>query len=167
MPNYQNGKVYKIINPQNEVIYIGSTVEKLCRRFSKHKHRDNGNKIILLENYPCNSKEELCMKEQEHIESHENLLNQMRAYNSEEYYKKYIKEYYEIWRENNKEKKSEYNSTYRLNNIDKVNEAVRKCREKYDKKITCECGCEIRKYDMIRHKKTKKHIKFIESITTL
>jgi len=37
MVNYQNGKVYKIINENNEIIYIGSTAEeKLCKRNAKH-----------------------------------------------------------------------------------------------------------------------------------
>ena len=30
MVNYNNGKIYKIINENNEIIYIGSTTQKLC-----------------------------------------------------------------------------------------------------------------------------------------
>ena len=37
MVNYQNGKIYKIIDYTNDNIYIGSTCEKLCRRIQKHK----------------------------------------------------------------------------------------------------------------------------------
>lgn len=126
MPDYSTGKIYKIINPQNEVVYIGSTVDKLCRRFAKHKHRGNGNKIVLLELCPCNSREELCMREQEHIELHENLLNDRRAFNSEEYYKKHYKEYHkeynEKWRINNKEKVKEHEKKWRENNIEKMKE---------------------------------------------
>jgi len=70
MVNYENGKIYKILNKNNEIIYIGSTVNKLCRRFSTHRHRGNNNKIILIENYNCNCKEELVQKEQEIIEQH-------------------------------------------------------------------------------------------------
>mgnify|MGYP000383068784 CR=1 FL=1 len=85
MVNYQNGKVYKIINENNEIIYIGSTAEeKLCKRYAKHYLKAPNNKIILIENYPCNSKEELLMREQQIIEDHSNLLNKIRAYISEE-----------------------------------------------------------------------------------
>ena len=34
-------------------------------------------------------------------------------------------------------------------------------------KITCECGYELNKNNMTRHRKTKKHIKLMESNTTL
>ena len=79
MVNYQNGKVYKIINENNEIIYIGSTTEeKLCKRYAKHKLKAPNHKIILIENYSCNSKEELCMREQQIIEKHSNLLNQRK-----------------------------------------------------------------------------------------
>jgi len=60
MVNYQNSKVYKIINENNEIIYIGSTAEKhLSQRFQTHRHKSPNNKIILIENYPCNNREEL------------------------------------------------------------------------------------------------------------
>ena len=159
--NYNNGKIYKIIDNNNEIIYIGSTAqEKLCKRFSTHKHRGNGNKIVLLELYPCSCKEELVKKEQEHIESHENLLNKQRAYNSSEYNKEYYKEYIEKWRKNNKEKVKEYKIKHYQENRDKIS-------EKNKVKVICNCGCEIRKDKLVRHMKSQKHIKFIESITTL
>ena len=103
--NYNNGKIYKIIDNNNEIIYIGSTAqEKLCKRFSTHKHRGNGNKIVLLELCPCNSKEQLCMREQEVIEQYDNLLNDRRAFNSEEYNKEYGK--------NNKKQAKKYSHQY-------------------------------------------------------
>tara|TARA_R110001606_G_scaffold140258_1_gene279016 strand:+ start:31 stop:549 length:519 start_codon:yes stop_codon:yes gene_type:complete len=171
MPNYNNGKIYKIINLENKVIYIGSTTEKLCKRFSNHKHRGNGNKIILLENCPCNSREELIKKEQEFIEQYDNLLNQLRAFNSEEYNKEYQKKQKKKYFEENKDKISEYRKVYYEENKDNKLEYQKVYREEHkveisqkDKvKLVCECGCEIRKYDMNRHKKTKKHIKLMET----
>jgi len=171
MPNYNNGKIYKIINSENKVIYIGSTTEKLCKRFSTHKHRGNGNKIILLENCPCNCREELIKKEQEFIEKYDNLLNQLRAYISEEDYKESMKEYKKKYCEENKDKKSEKDKVYYEENKDNKLEKAKIYRgehkveisEKAKIKLVCECGCEIRKYDMNRHKKTKKHIKLMET----
>ena len=40
MPNYQNGKIYKIHSYQTDDIYIGSTTNTLSRRFSEHKYRN-------------------------------------------------------------------------------------------------------------------------------
>jgi len=84
MVNYNNGKIYKIINENNETVYIGSTTLALYKRWSKHHHNSPNNKIILIENHSCNSREELCKREQELIEEHSDLLNQNRAYTSEE-----------------------------------------------------------------------------------
>ena len=112
MVNYQNGKVYKIINENNEIIYIGSTAQELlCDRYKTHKYKAPSHRIILIENYACNSKQELYMKEQQIIEEHSDLLNKYKAYQSKEnrkeykkeYHKQYQKEYYQY----NKEKISD------------------------------------------------------------
>ena len=76
MPNYQLGKIYKLINDVNDIIYVGSTCQKwLCQRMGLH--RSDGKKrstpiytamaqigvphfrIVLIKNYPCASKAEL------------------------------------------------------------------------------------------------------------
>ena len=212
MPDYSTGKIYKIINPQNETIYIGSTTQKLSQRFCRHDHKGNGNKIILIENYPCNSREELCMKEQEIIEQYDNLLNQFRAFNSEEYNKEYFKEYHKVYCEKHKDKIKEYIKVYSEENKDKISERkkiyyennkefkklyretnkdkIKETHKKYyetnkdkiiekakvyreenrDKilekgkvKVICECGCEIRKANLCKHKQSKKHIKLMET----
>ena len=62
--NYNNGKIYKIINENSETVYIGSTTQVLCQRYTRHHHKAQNHKIILIENYSCNSKEELCKREQ-------------------------------------------------------------------------------------------------------
>jgi len=123
MVNYQNGKVYKIINENNEIIYIGSTAEeKLCRRYSHHKYKSPNHKIILIENYPCNSKEELRKREQQVIEQHSNLLNQIRAYQTEEQRKEQKKEKDKLYQENNKDIIKQKQKEYRENNKDILNQ---------------------------------------------
>jgi hypothetical protein len=37
MPDYQNGKIYKLWSPQGEEIYIGSTINSLAKRKTQHK----------------------------------------------------------------------------------------------------------------------------------
>ena len=87
MPNYKDGKIYKIVCNLTDECYIGSTTEPtLARRLSGHvgsykswkagkskKVRsydiiDRGDyKIYLIESYPCNSKDELISREGEII----------------------------------------------------------------------------------------------------
>jgi hypothetical protein len=89
MPDYQNGKVYKITS--GDKTYIGSTCEPtLARRLAGHvkdyKRWKEGKRrgvssfqliesgqyeITLVELYPCNSKDELTARERFHIETNE------------------------------------------------------------------------------------------------
>ena len=94
MPNYANGKVYKMMSLVDDYIYIGSTCCSLSQR--KAQHRDDSARqttravyahfnqigwdncrIVLIENYACANKEELVKKELEYIQLNNNdkLLN--------------------------------------------------------------------------------------------
>lgn len=98
--DYNNGKIYKIINYTNDKIYIGSTVSSLSKRLSEHKkigrkndlHRPFYNdlfenigkeyfEIVLIEEYPCNSKLELERREYEIIQQHVRELGRDKIYN--------------------------------------------------------------------------------------
>ena len=151
MTNFQNGKIYKIISNNTTNLYIGSTTKNLSARISEHashyKAWQNGKyhymrafelikegdyQIVLIENFPCNSKEELRKRERYYIENSENCINkclpcQTRA--------ECIKRYY-------------------INNRESI-------LEKSKMKITCECGAQIRKDKKSVHAKSKKHIKYM------
>jgi len=134
MPDYSTGKIYKVINPQNEIIYIGSTTQTLSQRFCRHEHKAIGNKIILLENCPCNSREELVKREQELIEQYDNLLNKQRAYMSEEQHKEYKKKYYEEQYQNNRDKILEKSKIYYEENKNKILENKKEYNKKHYQK---------------------------------
>lgn len=38
MTEFTNGKIYKLISPNTDDVYVGSTTETLSIRFSKHKY---------------------------------------------------------------------------------------------------------------------------------
>ena len=83
--NYQNGKIYKVMNSSFDMCYIGSTIDKLSNRMNSHrskyrkykegeggfttiynmfdKYGENNCKIYLIENYPCQTKDELFARE--------------------------------------------------------------------------------------------------------
>ena len=79
MPNYQNGKIYKLVSNISNDIYIGSTVNKLSHRLHSHKKETNDCvskqlfandaviQIILIESCPCNNKMELIAREHHYI----------------------------------------------------------------------------------------------------
>ena len=79
MPNYQNGKIYKLVSNISNDIYIGSTVNKLSHRLNAHKNKANqcvskqlfSNdaviQIILIESFPCINKSELTAREHHYI----------------------------------------------------------------------------------------------------
>ena len=157
MVNYQNGKIYKIINENNDIIYIGSTAEKhLSQRYTRHEYKAPNHKIILIENYPCNSKEELCKREQQIIEEYSNLLNERKAYSSQEQKQEYIKEYYN---QNRSKILEQQVNIYYQNNKNKIS-------EKAKVKVICEfCNCEIRKKALKRHQRTINCMKFQECLS--
>ena len=107
--DYKNGNIYQILNNVNDDVYVGSTTQLLCKRFYCHKpHSDtlfgnhklselmrtigkNNFYIELIENYPCNTKEELIAREGHYIRERATLnhmiagrtKNEWREYNSE------------------------------------------------------------------------------------
>ena len=66
-------------------------------------------------------------------------------------------------RSKHKEKMAEYQKVYRIENKDKLKQQKVEYRkkgyviEKRKLKIVCSCGCEVRKEDIRRHERTKKH----------
>lgn len=162
MPNYANTVIYKICCKNTDItdIYVGHTTN-IKRRIILHKDRCNNPKdkyyhlkvyefirnnggfdnwdIIVLEEYPCNSFSDAIKREREYYETLKATLNMI-------YPQRTNKEY--------KECKKQYNKEYRIENSEKINEKKRE-------KVICECGCEIRKGDLKKHQKTKKHIQLL------
>jgi hypothetical protein len=99
MPDYASGKIYKIVNTEDEEIYIGSTCGSLRLRKSTHKgkamtrpnrhvysHLNNVGwdnvRLILIEDWPCENKQELLSREQYWIEQIRPSLNKNSAVNN-------------------------------------------------------------------------------------
>lgn len=203
MPNYQNGKIYSIRSKSRpDLIYIGSTTQRLSKRFSQHKAPTNESTskniieigdayIELIENHPCDSKEELNRREGEVIRETDNCINLIISGRTrKEYYhenreeiiqrvkdwvnnnkdkrKNYRKEYYQL----NKEKINEKRKEYYEDNKEKIAQRRKQWREenkeeisqKKKEKYQCECGSNIRKNDKARHDRSKKHQTYISTL---
>jgi hypothetical protein len=91
---YENGKIYKIVDKNGDIIYVGSTKRTLKRRWSSHYLKCDEYNILLIENYSCESKRELEKYEQKFIDLYNEmgLINQKKAYRTEEELKEYKKE---------------------------------------------------------------------------
>tara|TARA_R110002020_G_scaffold269438_1_gene484768 strand:+ start:27 stop:548 length:522 start_codon:yes stop_codon:yes gene_type:complete len=169
---YNQGKIYKLVCNITNEIYYGSTIETLKERLRKHNCfkdcvsrniLERGDyEMILIKDYPCNSKWELEEEEGKYIRENKciNIVIPHRT----------MKEWYEDNKENQnqrmkkwREDNSEYLKEYEKNRPNK--------KERYEKKniynaekITCECGCIIRRDSLAKHRRNKKHIDLINKI---
>ena len=71
--------------------------------------------------------------------------------------KEYLKNYNIVNRERIKAYKDKYCKNYYIENREVI-------FEKMKQKIECECGCILNKSNLLRHKKNKKHQKYISNL---
>ncbi len=167
---YKNARIYKIVDNTNQQIYIGSTYESLSRRLGHHRsaykiHLNDSSKvkyvtsfeilknndfaIYLIEEYPCENKEQLLRRERHYIETIQ-CINKMIPIRSNEEKKQYTKsknkEYYDInkeqihdrqkeYRNNNKEYFNEYNKEYYDTNKEQIHEQKKEYYQNNKEKI--------------------------------
>ena len=210
MNRYEKGKIYKIVDAGFNKSYIGSTCETLSRRIERHRmaYRKylNGKRmetkchllfdefgvencrIFLIENFPCNSKEELLKQEGFHILQNECVNKNVAGRTNEEYYdhkKEQIKEKNRVYYHNNieerKAKQKEYRDEHKeelkekkqKHRDDNLEEYKRRGQEKYQKNrdkilervgqvCVCQCGSSYTYGHKVRHEKSKKHQKYVE-----
>jgi hypothetical protein len=147
MNKYQNGKIYKLVCDNSPLVYYGSTIRTLKHRLWKHQYDykinrgktssilfDLGNvDIKLIKNFPCNSRNELLNEERLFIEV-------------------FIKCFpFKIICNKNLPIRNE-------------TEKIQDAKAQYTKiKIICECGGRYTKMNESHHRKSKKHLNFINS----
>ena len=158
MVNYNNSKIYKLVCDDVNLVYYGSTTQRLSQRLYTHKSRHNkcsskklfdvGNvKIILVEKYPCSDKQEMESRERYYIENNK-CVNQViptRTRNewlkdNKNYYKQKSQEYYYKHRqqicktEEYKQKKQEYYYKNQETILEKQKETYNNNKEKFKQK---------------------------------
>ena len=162
---YKNGKIYTIrCKNDDTLIYVGSTVQPLFKRWFEHKCRVNNEKskeynhflyqkmretntqdfyIELYEDFSCNSKEQLNKREGEIIREIGTLNKQIAGRKKKEYYEdnknkilERNKEYCKEYKKANKEKILENQKEYYNNNKEKILEKKKEYREKNKQKIS-------------------------------
>jgi len=135
--DYQNGKIYRLVSNVSDKQYIGSTITSLSKRLYQHKSNykcfiqgskqayissfdvieEDDYDIILIEEYPCQNKNELERRERFYIESMDCINRKVPCKGQDEnYHKAYyqekkdkIKQYYQ----DNKDRISQRNKEMR------------------------------------------------------
>lgn len=138
MPNCKNGKIYSIRSSQTTNIYIGSTTTSLSNRMARHRFdykqflNDTKNYVSsfellkyedayieLIEDCPCDNREQLNRREGEVIRATNNCINKQIAGRTRKQYcednKEHIKQRMKQYREDNKEKIKQYRANYLKN----------------------------------------------------
>jgi hypothetical protein len=129
---YSNGKIYKLVSDFTDKIYIGSTCLPLHKR--KYKHSTISNKlsstkitllgkfdIILIEEYPCENKNQLLARERYWYDFHKDkCVNERMAFLNEGEAQKNWDAYDKKYKEEHKAQTKEYNKKYNEANKDKI-----------------------------------------------
>ena len=136
-------------------------------------------RIQLICNYPCEDKYQLRQKEGEYIRQMGTLNkriegrtklqyydeNKVQIQTANKIYRIEKKEKLMQYRQLNKDKLNEYNKQYRIENKEKLQLSDKrrleknrdKIKEYKSEKVTCTCGCSVRRDCLKEHQKTKKH----------
>jgi hypothetical protein len=156
MPDYQNGKIYKIVNDKLGLTYYGSTTQILSQRMGGHiankkrfdtgkcnnvssfKLLDGNQKIYLVEKYPCNDKNELERRERYYIETNEcvnkRIPSRTQKEHSKEYYidnKDKFKQKNKDYRDKNKDIIKQYQKQYQKQYRDKNKDIIKQRKKQY------------------------------------
>lgn len=153
---------------------------KEYKRYLYEFIRNNGNwdnwDMIQIEIYNASDSNDAHKRERYYVEELKATLNSNTPSRTKtEYYYENKKTYLEKVKEYsnaNKEKLKEKNKKYREINEEKLKEKSKKYREinredikeRRSEKIKCICGCTVRKNDLIRHQRSKKHENLMKSL---
>jgi hypothetical protein len=177
MVNYQNGKIYRIVDNTNGNQYIGSTTLKLSQRLAQHVadykvYLKSNMKylkafdilatgdyiIILIECFPCTSKEELLSRER-YWQECLNCINKNKPIITAEEKKIYQEKY----REDHQQEIKQYHKSYYIQNKVKYQENSKKefTLAGRSKKVHCECGGKYIHQHRSRHINSQKHQEYL------
>ena len=156
--NYQNTKIYVVRSPHTDLVYVGMTTFTLVRRMQHHRgmlQQCTSRQIIafgdahieLLEEFPCDNKEQAMKKEGEYIRSMNCVNKYMSGRTRKQFY------------EDNKERLNRESRQYRIDNPEKNKEWQKKYREKNKEKIKQNNRKNSKKFRTENREKHNKNIK--------
>ena len=162
--DYSKGKIYCIRSHQTDMVYVGSTINKLSQRMSHHRvHyrkylKDNSSRytssfeiikhedayIELIKLCPCKCRVELEREEGKYIREM-NCVNKRIAGRT-------YKEYCQDNKEKIKKRRDKYYQKNKKKDINRINEWREKNKEKITAKTPCpHCNAVMQKRNITRH----------------
>jgi hypothetical protein len=140
MVNYGNGKIYRIVCNITGKQYIGATTIALCARLSQHKKLFNGKKnclsrevieggdyaIYLIEDYPCERKEQLLARERHYIDNFDCVNKKLPLRTKQD------------WYNDNREEVIKKQIEWNINNVDKTRLYKKKYADKQKERRNAE-----------------------------
>lgn len=170
---FKNSKIYAIKSFKTDQLYIGSTIDKLCKRFSNHKQNKKSGRgcsanqmldyddayIELIENYPCNTYDELLAREKHHIrENKDKCVNLI--FNNKPVTKTPITGEVVIDETKKTADRKAYDKEY--------NKKYYENKKKEVKEITCnKCYGHYNYYSKSKHEKSARHLKALDLNKTI
>jgi len=165
MNKYARGKIYEVYTIEGNLRYYGSTIQPLMKRMHQHrKDHDKKNQITsrsifdyddvdirLIEEYPCENKEQLLSREKWYIINNECVNRKIPTRTKKEWTidnKERCRQNGIRWRKENKERCSEYKRQYYKD----------KLKEIKLKKVRCSCGDIVAQSSLKRHMNRKVHL---------
>ncbi|CAE7766832.1 unnamed protein product [Symbiodinium microadriaticum] len=161
--DYANGKIYAIYNySEPSLVYVGSTCQSLSKRFSKHRREINSRKsqtiplyikmreigrvhfyIELLEEYPCENKDQLRAREGYYIRKLGTLNGLIDCRTRKE------------WEAENQQYLKDYRKNRWLNKKEEITVFNKQ-------RFTCDCGVELSNASKSRHQYSIRHQAYLK-----
>jgi hypothetical protein len=170
---YSSAKIYKVVDSAYAMCYYGSTTQQLSTRMAKHRigyklfgegkgyhfsvfdifdaHGVDNCKIELVEECPCQSREQLIKREGFYIQNNECVNKRVAGRTVAE------------WRSANREHVRQKQAEWRSANLEHVKQVIAEWKsankERIREKITCDvCGGVCSRQHLERHKRSDKHM---------
>jgi hypothetical protein len=166
MNKYNNGKIYKLICNESNLIYYGSTIQPLYKRLNDHRKsylkfiknefhyltafeiiKNNNFNIVLVEEFSCENKEQLEARERYYIDNNKCVNKYKPTRTKKEYFEEHKehlknlnKQYYinnkNIIQQKSKEKYKNITEEQRENRNKKARENYKKRKDMIDNQYT-------------------------------
>ena len=176
---YNKGKIYKIINDLTDDVYVGSTINTLSKRMASHRSDSKRTQfifyefvasqggwdnfhIILVEDFSCERKEQLCQREQYYIDL---LCPTLNSHNAHGLNLEKKKENNTKYCQKNIEKIKKYCANYRQVNIEALKERkIIYCQENKEAIKENRVKYNLENIELIKENRAKYYLENVEAI---
>lgn len=176
-------RFFAIRNHTNEKVYIGSTTQRLSKRWKDHKNMENKNSelyqamdeigieqfyIELIEDHPCENREQLCAREGHYIRQFDSVNNGYNMYLTGRTRNEWRKDtnepqrYYDEHKDAVLERQKQYYQENKDKKKDYYDRNFEHIQARRGAKFECECGGSYTRQNRNKHLQTQKHCQYYQ-----